>query len=394
LVRHGAHVWLASSDTIYLLDRRGLSLQGMISHRYMGSIHDLFSDGDGVWVTCASADGIFKVDADQRLLDERWVKGEPRHDLRVHFDESLDTLHVNSIFRHQGDLHFYGGFTGEVFRVTPRGVEVAATIEKMCHNVFRTDQGFFRAVSPLSEIRWGERSLALPRVGAEGEFTQPGWLRGLCRLAGGRVLVGSSPARIFEVDLEAGRIVDQLAFKEDPNWTVSGIVVLEEAPLAAPRPVAAGLEAPAERREIEVESLEPHAELARLAYAKFTAGTYADALDLFRVCLQFEERYPQEALDSLRFHAALSRFFLDDYERALAELEILGRYAMAGPLPASLPYYEALCHERLGRRERAREALLRVPAGRLDPALKDEVARAFRRLETAGLLAEQERRGG
>jgi hypothetical protein len=386
LVTHGGRIWLASSDTIYLLDPRSLALQGMLSHRFMGGIHDLLSDGDGVWVTCASADGIFKIDADQQVLEDRWVKGKPRHDLRIHFDESLDTLHVNSVFRHEGELYFYAAFTGEVYRVTPGGVELAVAIEPMCHNVFRTEEGFFRSVSPLSEIRWGARWLALPRVGHEGEFTRPGWLRGFSRLPGGNVLVGSSPARIFEVDLERGEVADQLVFKEDPNWTISGIVVLGQEAFPNPLPVTVGtpVDAPTHHRDIQVDSFAPHEELARLAYAKFGAAAYADALDLFRVCLQFEEHYSQEALDGLRFHLALCFFFLGHHERALGELEVLAKYAVSGGVPASLPYYQALCQERLGRRDLAREALCRVPAHGLDPALRREIEQTARRLDAAG----------
>lgn len=385
LARHRGKLWLASSDTIYLLDPESLALEGMISHRYMGSIHDLFADGDGVWVTSTSADGVFKIDEDQRILDERWVKGQPAQDLRVHFDDALDTLHVNSIYRYRDELYFYAAFTGEVFRMTAGGVEVADTLETMCHNVFRDEGGYFRSVSPLSVLRYGDKTVALPREGESGEFTHPGWLRGLERLPNGHVLVGSSPARIFDVDLGAGRVVDQLVLKEDPNWTISAIAVLEgKGAEAEDEPAARLVETPADRLETRIDSFEPGAELSRLAYAKFRAGAYADALDLIRVCLQLEDRYTQDALDGLRFHEGLCHFFLGDYARSLAVFELLEKYAV-GPRAhlGPLKYYQGLCHERMGDRRRALESFREAPRHGLDAALQAEVERSLRRLELA-----------
>jgi len=384
LARHQGRVWLAASDAIYLLDPASLGIVGMVSHRYMGSIHDLFADGDGVWVTCTGADGIFKINEQQEVVDERWVKGRPARDLRVHFDDALDTLHINSIYRYRGEIYFYAAFTGEVFRVRPEGVEVTDTLERMCHNVFRDERGFFRSVSPLSELRYGETTVTLPREGPPGEFTHPGWLRGLERLPNGHVLVGSSPARIFEVDLEAARVVDQFVFKEDPNWTISSIAVLDGEGAGMGEETAALTAIPADRLETRLESFDPYGDLSRLAYAKFKAGAYADALDLIRVCLQFEERHPQDALDALRFHEGLCHFFLGDYGRSLAALELLekyavGRLAQLGPLK----YYQGLCHERMGDRRRALESFRQAARHGLDAALQAEVERSLRRLELA-----------
>jgi len=383
LARHRGKVWLAASDAIYLLDPAEMAIVGMVSHRYMGSIHDLFGEDDGVWVTCTGADGIFKIGEGQDVIDERWAKGPPTHDLRIHFDDALDTLHVNSIYRYRGELYFYAAFTGEVYRVTAAGLEVTDTLEAMCHNVFRDERGFFRSVSPLSELRYGDRTIALPRGGPSGEFTHPGWLRGLERLPNGHVLVGSSPARIFEVDLQAARVVDQLVLKEDSNWTISGIAVLEET-RAAEQEARALDEIPADLLETRLESFDPYPELSRLAYAKFNAGAYADALELVRICLQLEDRYPQDALDALRFHEGLCHFFLGDYARSLTVLDLLEKYAVGRrPHLGPLKYYQGLCHERLGDRQRALESFRQAPRYELEPALRAEVERSLRRLELA-----------
>jgi hypothetical protein len=381
LARHRGQVWLAASDAIYILDPETLGIDGVVSHRYMGSIHDLFADGDGVWVTCTGADGIFKINREQEVLDERWVKGRPERDLRIHFDDTLDTLHVNSIYRHGGDLYFYAAFTGEVFRVTASGVEVTHTIEPMCHNVFQDEGGFFRAVSPVSELRYGETTVVLPREGPSREFTHPGWLRGLEWLPNGHVLVGSSPARIFEVDLKAGRLVDQLVLKEDSNWTISGITVLPGEGVATAPAGAAASEASTGGLTNGPEGLDPHAELSRLLYAKFKAGAYADALDLSRVCLQFPDRYSDDALDAVRFHQGLCHFFLGDYEASLAILEQLETQAVGRVRLGPLKYYEGLCHERMGDRRRALECFRQAPRHELDDSLQDEVERSVRRLE-------------
>src|SRR5690606_22285487 len=96
--------------------------------------------------------------------------------------------------------------------------------------------GWFRNESAKSTVHIGGASIEVPRRGLAGEFTQPGWLRGMARTRSGNFLVGSSPATIFEIDPGRMEIVDAMALSDDVCWTIHGLWVDDAMVMEHPSP--------------------------------------------------------------------------------------------------------------------------------------------------------------
>jgi hypothetical protein len=195
-------------------------------------VHEIIADDEGIWVTSTGGNGVFKVGIDQQPIEAHWLNDEPTDDLRVHLDRKRDLFHINTVFAREGEVFAYSMVTGQVFRI-PRKLEntngVAmqpfAQLEPGCHNVEMTEHGWFRNESATSTVRIGGESLQVPRIGPTGEFTQPGWLRGMAQTPSGHFLVGSSPATIFEIDPKSMEIVDAMTLSDDVCWTIHGLFV-------------------------------------------------------------------------------------------------------------------------------------------------------------------------
>jgi len=228
-------IWVASCDVVYGLDPRSLEPERCVSHRYMAHIHEIEATDEGIWVTSTGGNGIFLIDETQTVLKEAWLGEAPREDLRFHLEQWRDEQHLNTVYLEDGAAYAYALRSGRVFRMYPGPVTPVLQIEKGCHNVVKTAYGWFRNVSKESVVRIGEREVRVPRRGRAGRFTQPGWLRGMAWLSKNRVLVGASPATLFEIDVDEMRVVREVRLERDVCWTVHGIYVDTHEPSPPPR---------------------------------------------------------------------------------------------------------------------------------------------------------------
>lgn len=218
-------IWVASCETLFGLDTQSLELRRIISHPYMSHIHEIEATDEGIWVTSTGGNGIFLIDETQNPLKEIWLNGKPTEDLRIHLERERDKFHINSVFAENGEVFFYSPITGQVFRALPPPVVEVVKLETGCHNVVKTRYGWFRNVSDQAIVRIGEKEIQIPKYGKETKFTKPGWLRGMAWLSETRVLIGSSPAMICEIDIHELRIVDEFRIENDVCWTIHGIYV-------------------------------------------------------------------------------------------------------------------------------------------------------------------------
>jgi len=66
---------VAINDRILLLDR-DWRVTRTLSHRWLGGIHDIAADGDGIWAACADNDLVVRLDWEGRLLGHwHWRRG-------------------------------------------------------------------------------------------------------------------------------------------------------------------------------------------------------------------------------------------------------------------------------------------------------------------------------
>ena len=225
ITRYAGRIWFASCDALFGLLPDTLELDRIITHPWMAHIHEIEAAADGIWVTSTGGNGIFLIGLDQQARRAAWLNGEPDVDLRVHLEKARDEYHVNTVFEADGAVFAYALSTGQVFRMLPGPVAETAKLEAKCHNVTLTEYGWYRNDSHHSRVLLGDRVLELPRRGLAGEFTKPGWVRGMARFPNGNFLVGSSPASLYEFDPHRMEIVDRMELTDDVRWTVHGIFV-------------------------------------------------------------------------------------------------------------------------------------------------------------------------
>jgi hypothetical protein len=68
---------IANAERIFIFDG-SWKLVGDISHPWMGGVHDILAEEDGIWVTCTTADLLLKIDWQGRLLADWEWRGDER----------------------------------------------------------------------------------------------------------------------------------------------------------------------------------------------------------------------------------------------------------------------------------------------------------------------------
>jgi hypothetical protein len=113
----GGRFVLANADTLFVFDEDWSQI-GEITHPWLGAIHDVLLEAEGIWVTCANADLLVKVAWDGEVLDSWSWRSDPalvaslgfgsvpRFNASVDFRDPRSTqggvhniVHLNSISR-------------------------------------------------------------------------------------------------------------------------------------------------------------------------------------------------------------------------------------------------------------------------------------------------------
>jgi len=253
----GDRLAMAINDRILVLDR-GWRLVRVLSHPWMGGVHDLAADPDGIWVTCADNDLVLRIGWDGELrrawhwradaafreaLGHGWLPGFERDvDNRDPFAGGLrlELGHVNAIAP-DGDRVLVG--LGLVRPPVPLGRPIARALTYRAIRRMGLERAARAAVvrwaaSPIRrelQRRLARRAARSVTPGglnfAAGPQERPGWtwaiaelgpdgariaarhpVRGLpvhnLALDTGRLVVNDSPqARVVAVDRSSGAIV-------------------------------------------------------------------------------------------------------------------------------------------------------------------------------------------
>jgi hypothetical protein len=218
-------IWVASCDCLIGFTPEGLQPERMISHPYMSHIHEIEGREDGIWVTSTNGNGIFQINERQEIVREGWLEGPPTVDMRVYMEHHYDRFHVNTVAFDNGNVLAYSATNGKVYKMWPGPVTEVIQLERRCHNVAPTKFGWIRNVSGKAMVKVGDDEIPTPIHGTATELAKPGWLRGMAWLTDTRILVGSSPATLIEIDVPARQVVDEMRLEDDVEWTTHGIYV-------------------------------------------------------------------------------------------------------------------------------------------------------------------------
>jgi hypothetical protein len=265
---HGERLVVGNAETMYVFDR-SWKLVASMTHRWMANIHDLLAEERGLWVTATACDALLLMSwqgellghwtpgEDERLLDELDSPGsgltqldagqdyrDPRLRNRTH------TVHINSVSRGRdgalvgfGRVHEYAAGSGigdsVVVQLDDRVVPLDAAPSSVLLRVPAGSVPNHNAAQDgdLLLVNDSNRNLLVAYDLARGEEVhavavpgQPGFARGLAKLAPNLWLVGSQePLAVYAVDLERGEVVAAYPLGGVPYETVFAICELPDA---------------------------------------------------------------------------------------------------------------------------------------------------------------------
>jgi hypothetical protein len=247
----------AASILKYDLD---LNLIGEISHPHIAGLHEIHVDDHGIWVTSTAHDLVMQLDPDGEVLFEWWgsecqplqhslgytgrnlnpTLDFPSDGYEEHYEKYCgeERLHINTVAVTSSAVYVLANRQKSLIRIRPEPAEVIVRDPLLAspHNgVTITGNRFLINDTGNQLLRLyddsGRRIRSLSTKMHHGktrskQFALPGWQRGLAHVTDSRFLVGTSPASIFEVDIEKEVIGQICVVDEDVNHCIHGLTVV------------------------------------------------------------------------------------------------------------------------------------------------------------------------
>jgi len=260
---------VANYDTLHCFDDAWNPLETITAPLFVG-IHEIDWDGEYLWVTATAIDAVLKVSPEGGIavawdpheptvasllgLDRRPYPLDGSADLRTTQAARINQLHVNGVSR-SGDTTIVNcglvrtrpSHAARVLRRLPSAprsrtrtptksfvVRLNGTLEpeilvSLNGHDFPTHNGQLfddRRVVVNDSTNNTLRVFGLQDRVEKQSIPVPGsWLRGLEPIGDNKLLVGTAPATVTRIDLDAGAIEDSIQLSADPNEAIHGLTV-------------------------------------------------------------------------------------------------------------------------------------------------------------------------
>jgi hypothetical protein len=272
----GDEIIAANYHTLNLYDR-DLKLQRSISHGLMVGLHEIYVDGDSIWVTSTSTDAAIKYSlSDGSVEAQFWPRDEPSFQKALNLvpldvDKSADNrlcwldtsllrgpshLHLNAVCVYQGEVYALFHSKSIVANLTRGTIVIENTHLKHAHNLIIEEPGVVwvndthrttirkfdlhngRELNSINLrrqkhingllLKSGLRALREMGLGFFGSgrkaTARPLYLRGLA-IHENLIFAGFSPATIVCLDKSSGEVLDYYFHTTDARVCVHGLVV-------------------------------------------------------------------------------------------------------------------------------------------------------------------------
>jgi len=206
---HNGFLYVATATTIRKLDRT-LNLVQTITHPLFSGIHDILVDDEGITISCSLRDLILKVDFEGNTL---WKKFLGPY-------EDKDTMHINNLCVHQGNLLFLSCKNKQIYELNKNG-SCQLLIEDgglgAPHDICSLPNGNIAVNNTQGQsvcIYSLEKHKRVRTISTNVHstkhrsvhFARAGWQRGMTHFAGASYLVGTSPLTVFLLNLQTGKV--------------------------------------------------------------------------------------------------------------------------------------------------------------------------------------------
>lgn len=258
---HNGTLYVATAMSVLMFDRK-LKKIGELTHPYLAGLHEIYVDSEGIWITSTVHDLVIKLDFGGNIIDEWWGSesqllqhelGFSSRRLNLNLDFAKETfaieyerycqkerLHVNAVWSHNGKVYVLANRTKTFIRIRPGPEKVVLQDIQLGapHNGILTSTGrviindtqkqCIRTYDVLSGKR--QMTLSTPVYGSKNsqQFAKTGWQRGLAHIEDSIFLVGTSPATIFEVDIDRVAIGQICKIDTDIRHCVHGLTVTRD----------------------------------------------------------------------------------------------------------------------------------------------------------------------
>ena len=261
LAVHDGVLYVATAMSVLMYDTE-LQFIGELASPYLCGLHELFAEPDGLWCTSTVHDLIVKIDYQGRMLDQWWGSESPalqralRYEGRAlnldlkfptgTFEAEYDRycqeerLHVNTVWRHDGELYVLACRKNALIRIRPEPETIILEDPALGspHNGILTPDGRVLINDTINQrLRIYDRQTGqcektietiVRQEGRSSQFVRVGWQRGLAHAEGSIYLVGTSPAAVFEVDIDSGRIGRLCVIDQDVRHCIHGLIVTDQ----------------------------------------------------------------------------------------------------------------------------------------------------------------------
>jgi hypothetical protein len=236
------------------------------SHNMHMGGHYLVPHEGGFWYNACIFDSLVHIDMDGKILktiqiagNEEYAKAlEIQHeihdtsfDIRTVNDLNLpteyglkfDQLHMNTIQVIGDEVYVYSLRKSTFFRLLPSFKIILKdeyNMESGAGLLNSHDANIFNDKILVNNSRLQkfhiydlqskklETVIDIPTRGERTKLAYPGYLRGFEKIDNDRVLIGTAPLGVFEINIRKGVIVDGMRFSDEVNHTCHGINAIKE----------------------------------------------------------------------------------------------------------------------------------------------------------------------
>lgn len=247
---HGDRILLASSRKLHVFDQRFREVESY-SCEYLLALHEISVLGHRAYLTSTGYDSLIEFDLESEvftrglcLRDHRVQEFDPERGGQV---KEGDTLHLNNVHCSDEACYFSGARGNTLFEWAGDQLEVFARIPLWSHNPRPHGDGVLLNDTPRHQVLYqdrGGKELAtfpvqrfapeeLLPAGLDDRVAVPGWARGICTTADGRIIGGSSPANVTVFEPGVGA-VRNVTITRDVRTCIHGLEVWPFDPAPAP----------------------------------------------------------------------------------------------------------------------------------------------------------------
>lgn len=233
----------ASAYGLLKLDKETLEIkQYTVKPEDFEGLHEICLYNGYLWLSVCAFDCIAKVDPETFEVVDRWhlrTLNNERTKLELiqtdQCNKHQHLLHINSIAAFNGRLVFSGTGIPGLYSFEDPSTPVVPFEIRGKHNFYEYEDYTLlndtkhEALLKFKPNGKPDRKVPIPArqdIQSQGSISRNNFLRGMAR-NGNKVYIGSTPARIMELDLDSHQVTNEIRLSDNVRYCIHGLEILE-----------------------------------------------------------------------------------------------------------------------------------------------------------------------